>query len=90
MPAIWAIQDGQTFPLSAFTGADTPTPSGIAFSTEHDASNVVLTLHCDDGSSYALIFDRNGLPQGPAVKTEAPATAAKSESSKPKTGAALR
>jgi len=32
----------------------------------------VLTLQCEDGSSYALTFNRNGTPRGSAVKTEAP------------------
>ena len=72
MAGVWAIEDGQTFPLTTFTGDDHPHPSGIAFSTGLDAHDMILTLQCEDGSSYALTFSRNGRPEGVAVKTEAP------------------
>ena len=79
MAGVWAIEDGQTFPLATFTGDDHPHPSAIAFSTGLDAHDMILTLRCEDGSSYALTFNRNGVPSGPPVKVEAPA----------KTGAAM-
>ena len=72
MAGVWAIEDGQTFPLATFTGDDHPHPSAIAFSTGLDAHDMILTLRCEDGSSYALTFNRTGTPVGPAVKTEAP------------------
>jgi len=80
MPAHWSIEDGQVIPLVTFTGDDHPHPSGVAFTTDPgDASTVLLALMCEDGSSYTLPFDRNGMPSGPPVKVEAPA----------KTGAAM-
>jgi hypothetical protein len=33
---------------------------------------VLLALMCEDGSSYTLPFNRNGMPSGPPVKVEAP------------------
>ena len=80
MPAHWSIEDGQVIPLVTFTGDDHPHPSGVAFTTDPtDASTVLLALMCEDGSSYTLPFNRNGMPSGPPVKVEAPA----------KTGAAM-
>ena len=76
MPAHWSIEDGQVIPLATFTGDDHPHPSGVAFVTNPvDASSVLLTLMCEDGSSYTLPFSRNGLPSGPPVKVEAPTSA---------------
>ena len=76
MPAHWSIEDGQIIPLTTFTGDDHPHPSGVAFLTNPtDASSVLLTLMCEDGSSYTLPFSRNGLPSGPPVKVEAPVSA---------------
>jgi hypothetical protein len=73
MPAHWSIEDGQAIPLTQFTGEDNPVMRGLVFATDgNNTHNQLLTLVCADDVTYTLVFNKNGVPQGPAIKHEPP------------------
>jgi hypothetical protein len=56
----WAIGE-QSVATAVFAGDDHPHLVGLQFSSDDHAAHLcMLTLSCEDGSSYQLTFNRGG------------------------------
>jgi hypothetical protein len=59
--------------FASLMGERSPVPVGVSFALDPlDAHNMLLTLLCDDGSSFVQTFTRNGIPV-PGAVVEIPA-----------------
>ena len=68
----WAIGE-QSVAAAVFAGDEHPHLAGLQFSSDDATAHLcMLTLHCEDGSSYQLQFNRGGTFMS-AAKVEAAA-----------------